>query len=277
MKTLKLFGLSVAILVCACTETKDIVGITEEGNAVAELSSSSTIPGAQSSSSSYTGIPSSSSEGPSIGDSRPYVYWVGSESIYQIDTGEDAGYETSGYWYTYTDGYDGGASSVTWPVESGNEYSGDVIDPIIDYCGGLCGTITLDRGTLTSDPFVGFAFNVAGEDDRYVALPADVTKWGGVCITYTSDFAINVKLGLGDSLEAAINYDLPYVSFDAAPMDSVSRCAEWSEFKQKNSDEITGEQVATQLVSIHFVFVGESGMTGQVNIMAFRSKDSLPE
>jgi hypothetical protein len=57
-----------------------------------------------------------------------------------VDTRLDDGSETSGYWFVYGDDAEGGASKISWPVPLGNEYSPDAKEPVLDHCGGLCGT-----------------------------------------------------------------------------------------------------------------------------------------
>lgn len=265
---LKWLGLLPMLLVAACSDDKSTAGTTEEGNAIAENLSSSV----QESSSSIVSGSSSSTT------STPMVLWNGAEGIFQINTGVDNGSEKSGYWFAYSDNADGGASNVVWPVTLGNEYSEDMLDPVIDYCGGICGTVRLDNGSAGGDAFAGFGFNVAGEDDYGVPVAGDVTEWDGICISYTSDFDIEVELSLGDSLDAALNYDVPYVRFPKSTTDYVySRCATWSDFVQKNSSSISGEEAATQLVSVRFKFVGETGSEGFVNIRIFGSYYDLEE
>ena len=47
--------------------------------------------------------------------------WVGANGEYRIETGFDDGTNTYGYWYDYNDAKDGGSSTITWPVATGNE------------------------------------------------------------------------------------------------------------------------------------------------------------
>lgn len=198
-----------------------------------------------------------------------FTTWYGDENVYQIDTELDAGTETAGYWFTYGDDADGGASKVTWPVEKGNEYSDDALDPIIDYCSGVCGTFTLDKGTLTYKPFVGIGFNIAGEDDAGTPAPADASAMGGVCIAYSVDVAANLEMGLGDAGDAAIGYDNPFVSLPKSATGVVKEF-EWSAFKQAGwgSGKIKGDEAAAKLVALKFKIQAASGTTGSFNIMS---------
>lgn len=193
--------------------------------------------------------------------------WYGSDGIYQIDTGLDAGDGKSGYWFSYADDADGGASKVTWKVTPGNEYDDNALDPVIDACGGVCGTITLDKGTLDYDPFVGIGFNVAGENDE----TADATAWGGVCISYTSDLAPTLELGLG-AFDASIEYANPFVSLPKAAAAAATKDLTWADFAQpswyKKDTKITGPEAATQLVAVKFKVQGKTGSSGAFNIMS---------
>ncbi|MCQ2104769.1 MAG: T9SS type A sorting domain-containing protein [Fibrobacter sp.] len=194
--------------------------------------------------------------------------WNGADGIYQIDTGLDAGTETAGYWFIYADDADGGASKITWPVEPGNEYSADALDPIIDHCAGVCGSFALDKGTLDYNPFVGIGFNVAGEDESGTPAPADASAWGGICITYTVDAAASIEMGLGDAVDGELGYDNPFVSAPKAASASTKDFA-WTQFKQAGwgKGKITGAEAAAKLVAIKFKIQAASGTSGQFNIM----------
>lgn len=194
--------------------------------------------------------------------------WNGSNGIYQIDTGLDAGTETAGYWFIYGDDADGGASKITWPVEPGNEYSTTALDPIIDYCSGVCGDYSLNKGTLDYNPFVGIGFNVAGEDEDGKPAPADASAWNGICISYSVDAPALLEMGLGDAEDAVIGYDNPNVTLPKSAT-GTNKFFTWSQFKQAGwgTDKITGTEAAKKLVSIKFKIQGATGTTGHFNIM----------
>lgn len=192
---------------------------------------------------------------PTPNPNNNFETWFGNNGIYQINTGYDNGTETSGYWYSFSDDFDGGNSRIHWPVERGNEYSDDAMDPIIDYCGGLCGTAVLDKGYLTYNPFVGVGFNIAGETFNGEVEVADASAMGGVCITYTSTAAPTLELGLGEAMDAAIGYAQPAVAL-AKSTYGVTKFIPWSSFKQpswyKGKNQVTGEQAAKHLANIKF-------------------------
>ena len=200
--------------------------------------------------------------------------WDGAASEYFVNTGLDNGTETAGYWYSYADDADGGLSSVTWPVPLGNEYSTQALDPVIDHCGGVCGNFTLNAGTLEYKPFIGIGFNVAGTEnpDGGAATTADATAWGGVCITYTVDAPATLELGLGDSKDASIGYDNPFVSLPKASAAS-EVCTPWSGFKQAGwgKGKVTGDEAGAALAAVKFKIQAADGTTGSFNISAVSS------
>lgn len=203
--------------------------------------------------------------------------WSGAAGEYFVNTGLDNGTETAGYWYDYADG-PGGQSAVTWPVEKGNDYSTDALDPIIDECQGVCGTFTLVQGTNTYDPFVGIGFNVAGTEEPTggEATPADASAWGGVCITYTVDVKASLEMGLGDTKDSELGYDVPFVSLPkSASANEV--CTAWSGFKQAGwgKGKITGDAAAAILAALKFKIQGKDGTSGSFNIMAVSSMNDV--
>jgi hypothetical protein len=188
--------------------------------------------------------------------------WLGADGSAQVLTGLDNGSETSGYWFSYGDDGDGGASRVEWKVAPGNDYSADALDPVIEACGGVCGTAILDKGKLTYQPFVGIGFNVVGEavgggDPE----PGDATAWGGVCITYTSAAAPTLELGLG-SFDAEIGYANPAAALTKSTV-GTSKVLAWTDFKQpswyKGTTKVSGAEAAAKLVALKFKLQAAAG------------------
>lgn len=202
---------------------------------------------------------SSSSRGPI---STAFPTWYGSDG-YRVDTRLDSGAETSGYWYVYADDADGGKSKVEWPVEIGNEYSDFALDNVIEHCGGVCGAAVLDKGTLTYNPFAGIAFDVAGQTSKTnkTLAAADASAWGGLCITYKSEAAPSLQLGLGD-FDIQIGYANPVASLPKATSGTMKNF-KWSDFKQptwyKGGTQMDGEKAAKQLVSVKFLIQAPAG------------------
>ena len=190
--------------------------------------------------------------------------WIGADLVEQINTGLGNDTETAGYWFDYGDGNDGGKSAVVWPVDKGNEYSAESMAPIIEHCGGICGTAVLDKGTLTYNPFVGIGFNVVGETSTTDNTPAagDASAWGGLCITYKSEAAPSLELGLGDEVDATIGYANPAASLPKSTA-GTSKSLAWSDFKQpswyKGDTKMAGDAAAAQLVAVKFKLQATAG------------------
>lgn len=190
--------------------------------------------------------------------------WYGDD--YQIQTGLENETKTQGYWFSYDDHEDGGESRIVWPgsIEIGNSQFADALDPVIEHCGGICGTAVLSKGALTYNPFAGVGFNVVGEtslaDDTPVA--GDASAWGGLCITYTAAASPSLELGLGD-FDATIGYANPSFSLAKAASSLGYKAIPWSSFTQpswyKGTTKISGEEAAKKLVSVKFKIQAASG------------------
>ncbi|MBO6135172.1 MAG: hypothetical protein J6P30_01050 [Fibrobacter sp.] len=218
---------------------------------------------------------SSSGENPQVTCANDDL-WCGPQGIYKVLTGLDAGDETSGYWFSYADDADGGNSRIDWPVERGNEYSPDAFDPVVDYCGGICGTYTLDKGTLDYDPDVGVGFSIAGtKDGSSKPVAADASGWGGVCITYTADNAAKLILDLGDAKNAELASDKPFVTLGKTTVPQ-EKCFAWSDFEQdgwgvgSGGTTISGYEASKILVYLNFEIQAKTGTTGGFNVIRIR-------
>ena len=195
--------------------------------------------------------------------------WCKNQTGYRVITGLDAGGNTSGYWFDSTDIADGGASSFDWPVARGNYIK--AFDEVIDYCGGLCGTYTLDKGEMTFDPYVYVGFNVAGTTvSETKPVSANASGWGGVCITYTSDVGASLQLDLGTSKNGEIGYDLPFASLSKTTSPKET-CFAWSQFKQAGwGSEISGDEASKIIVALNFKIQARTGATGNFKIIRLR-------
>lgn len=248
----------------------------EQSSAVPE-SSSSAIP--ESSSGISSSISDAASSSSSFGTPPTYrsrsVSWKGSVGEYRVKTSFDSDTEASGIWYSFDDSKDGGRSAITWPVEIGNEDFSYALDPVIDECGGICGTFKLDAGTMEYKPFVGVAFNVAGlknldSNPAVGAEVADASSWGGICITYTVDVDARLELSMGEPRDSArVGFDLPYVTLLKSEIAN-EVCVPWARFKQDGwgTGKITGDEIAANLASVRFKIQAQDGSAGQFNISA---------
>jgi len=157
-----------------------------------------------------------------------------------------------------------GNSSVVFDSDS---VSGNIEVPTstIEYCGGVCGTAVLEKGTLTYNPFVSVGFTLA-RDGSGKPVPVDVSKWNGICISYTSAAAPSLELDLGDSLNAAFAYAQPTVSLPKSSA-GTRRCLTWDQFKfpswfkgeAEGWRENTGLEASRHLVGVRFKLQASEG------------------
>ena len=199
--------------------------------------------------------------------------WFGSEGVERIETGFDADeMDNYGYWYSYNDGADGGASVVEWDVAPGNDYDANSLEPVVAECGGVCGHFTLDKGTLDYDPFIGVGFNVGGADASGKAIPVDVSgSMSGICLGYISSAAGSIELGLGDTKDAAIGYANPAKDAKKSTTGNVVN-ASFEDFEQpswaKGDQKITIADAVKSLASVKFKIQAKTGTTGNFNILS---------
>lgn len=272
--TKKFLGMTACVFLMgliACSGDSKTTGVTEDDNAIAQRESSSS--GANSSS------------GPVAGPR--FDLWNGADQLARVNVGNKA----AGNWFNFNYG-GAGTSNVIFPGGDGSNLSVEILEETVSLCDGVCGTVKLEN--LTSRPMAGVGFTVAEEDST-----ADISSWGGVCVTYESAMAITVALGVetdGDS----INWASPFVTLpksikDILSLDQllgsdkvVTRCAKWSDFKipewtnaSENSQVgtvLSGEEAAKQVVAILFMFNGESSESGAFNIKGVSTYDeNLPQ
>ena len=198
-----------------------------------------------------------------------FTTWYGADGNERVDTELDAGDDNSGYWYSYADDADGGKSSVTWKVPAGNEWDDNSLQPVVEACGGVCGTFALDKGGLEYNPFVGIGFNVAGADAGGKAIPTNASAMKGVCIGYMVTAAATLELGLGDATDADIGYANPSVDLASAKSGAVKEF-EWAKFKQPSwaTETISINDAIASLASIKFKIQGKDGTSGSFNIIS---------
>ena len=177
--------------------------------------------------------------------------WDGSTGSNQVPTGNSNG----GYWYSYTDTGNSGASTLEWDATAavGSSYSDDDLSPVIAECGGLCAKFNLVAGSNTDcAPYVAVAFNYAKSDKT----AANATSSKGICVTYKSSMKIEVDMGLG-SKDESYGYNLPAYVLDPATSLTTVDIA-WSEFKQQwdGAKALTGPEAAEMLAAIKFQVKG---------------------
>lgn len=254
-KVAKILAGTIVLSLVACSEGNKTSGVTEEDNAVAHNESSSSV--VQSSSSVELGF--SSSAAVVVPD-----LWNGAN------------------WFSFADRERGGMSRVQYPVNVGYE-SG--MEELVAYCGGICATIELKAASM---PMAGVGFMVAEN-----GAATDISEWDGVCVTYSSDFAMNVSLSVTGA-DDTLNLEAPFVTLpktikNVPTLDQllsadkvVTRCAKWSDFVAPawvpESSKLSGEAAAKQIKAIVFVYKGNSEEVGKFNIKEIGKYDAtLPQ
>jgi hypothetical protein len=134
----------------------------------------------------------------------------------RVNTQIDDGSDSYGLFFTYTDS----ASSFSWPAgDRGYGYEAASRDKY----GYIYTIVSLGD----SHPYARIAFEVSGEEQ----LGNDLTKWGGVCITYTANesFFVNIRFP-NDNKIAEYDY---YKAQIPATEKLVTANIQWSDFIQE--------------------------------------------
>lgn len=248
---------AVSTLFTACDLINDFIPADPNpGDPKPQISSSSNVVPTPVSSSSAILPDSSNSE------HSAFQTWRGTDGNQRIITGADNGTETSGYWFSYDDKADGGESKIIWPVEIGDEYSDESLQPVVEHCNGICGTATLRKGNLPYPPFVGVGFTIAGETEFGEPAAADVSSMGGVCVSYASEVPVVLEMSFTDDIDARLGYANPMVTLPKATS-GITKFIPWSNFKQPSwytgAFTMSGDQGATQLALLRFRFQANQG------------------
>ena len=291
---------SLSMLGCA---DDGISGSSEDPNVLTALGSSSSVLGVSSSSvpgtssSAIPGVSSSSVTQSSSGgaDFNSGDLWNPSAGDFSVNVARYAallpeGAKADGHWTLMSNAENGDSSSIVWPADLVNPQNERIV---VETCDGVCGTFVLKEGfrTQDEDPLVRIGFTLA-KDFSGKPVPVDVSDWGGVCVTFTSDLAMGLELAIGDSLDLRkVMSDFAYPSFaypgvrlpktkDGEPK---TICRKWSDFQiptwMQDEPEYwktdVGVKAAKQLVAFRFVGSGKAGEY-KFNIMSFGTYSEQP-
>lgn len=291
-----------ALALVACSDDNSVVGTSTDPNTLALGSSSSVLAVSSSSvlgvsSSSVVDVSSSSVDGSSSGsfETRDGDLWNPSAGDFSVNVARYAsllpeGAKADGHWTLMSNAENGDSSSIVWPADLVNPQNERIV---VETCDGVCGTFVLKEGfrTQDEDPLVRIGFTLA-KDFSGKPVPVDVSDWGGVCVTFTSDLAMGLELAIGDSLDLRkVMSDFAYPSFaypgvrlpktkDGEPK---TICRKWSDFQiptwMQDEPEYwktdVGVKAAKQLVAFRFVGSGKAGEY-KFNIMSFGTYSEQP-
>lgn len=170
-----------------------------------------------------------------------------------------------GCWYSYNDDYH--THYIEWPEES---YAVEIasLDGVVDVCNGICGDYKLVSNSDASEESVGLG----------MALPGNISEWGGICLAYVLEGTAYLYLDIDDTLGKDNNRNSPRVLLPS--MNSVgAMCFTWDEFIQDSLStiELSGEAVASNFSAFRIQFNGLAPDSGKFNIMAFGSYNIINE
>ena len=209
--------------------------------------------------------------------------WDGLHGVSKVNTGS----EKSGYWFAWNFEEPGTPSKIVFPTATPDDYSAEALDAVVDSCKGLCGTFVPGNSSI---PTAGIGFTVAEEGKS-----ADISSWGGFCLTYSSELRGYIYL-ISDYRDETAEFSIPRVDLysttriDAPVLDyfvdsstTITRCIKWHDFRgtdwvNHSSDTLFGDVAATKARSIRFWFVGDYKEADKFNIKAIGTYDeNLPQ
>lgn len=174
-----------------------------------------------------------------------------------VETGLDNGTETSGYWFSFGD-EESGNGKVVYPSTPGIDYTTG--DELFDYCKGVCGSLEFAK-----DGYLGIGFHVAGMidpmDGNSLATKANISSWGGLCVTYASESDLEVVLTYAQSSG--------FGDFSRRPKTTLPKsielrtvCLDWKNYFMSVFSEVS----TTHMTSILFAVQGNANTKSRFNI-----------
>jgi len=201
----------------------------------------------------------------------------------------------AGTWITYGDDI---GSKIVYPIDLGY-YSWQSVwgmDPLLDYCGGFCGTMALDHHGSSEDAFLGVGYVLAGREKREGCAEdeecfgevktADIENWGGICITYYSPKEAYLRLRIDTTyFEDPEASEFPIVGIPEART-MAEKCFKWSDFDNLTSDKLKkvsaiAFEIRTQTIAENVNFnvaaIGKYSAQGACSLKASTEPYVLPE
>ncbi|WP_406539085.1 hypothetical protein [Fibrobacter sp.] len=190
----------------------------------------------------------------------------------RVNTGFDAGFQTSGYWFDESDTeYQTEGSKITWEGFDNRDctFADDCFADMIEQYGGISVTQTLKKRDNVSNLYAGIGFNIAGIDELDKIYSADVSNKDGICVVYTSDSDISLEMHIDENSNTFLEPDFPRVTLPPATTPIMKEFT-WNDFKQDGTGnmKITGVDAAKNLVSLMFMLRGNQDKSNQLNIMS---------
>ena len=173
-----------------------------------------------------------------------------------VETGLDNGTETSGYWFSFGD-EESGNGKVVYPSTPGIDYT--TTDQVFDYCMGVCGSLEFSK-----EGYLGVGFHVAGVvdpmDDNSLVAKANISSWGGLCVTYASESDLEVVLTYAQTSGFGDFSRMPKTTLPKS-IELRTECVDWEKFMSGFSEVST-----TFMTSILFAVQGDANTKSRFNI-----------
>ncbi len=210
--------------------------------------------------SSSSGQSASSSSSPSGNCEAPQTVsemWNGfALPLTYVETGLDNGTETSGYWFSFGD-EESGNGKVVYPSTPGIDYT--TTDQVFDYCMGACGELQFAK-----EGYLGVGFHVAGlvdpMDDNSLVAKANISSWGGLCVTYASESDLEVVLTYAQTSGFGDFSRMPKTTLPKS-IELKTVCLDWEKFMS-----VYSEVSWTFMTSVLFVVHGDANAKSRFNI-----------
>ncbi len=174
----------------------------------------------------------------------------------RVMTGLDNGTETSGYWFSFGD-EESGNGKVVYPSTPGIDYPTG--DEVYDYCMGACGELEFAK-----EGYLGIGFHVTGVvdplDGNSPAAKADISSWGGLCVTYASESDLDVVLAYAQNDGFGNLSRMPKVTLPKS-IELRTECVDWEKFMS-----VYSEVSWTFMTSVLFVVHGDANAKSRFNI-----------
>lgn len=149
--------------------------------------------------------------------------WDGTtDTTGKVETGSEE--ETSGYWYTYDDVPNDGDSQIIFPADVEADQWDNFFGPLCEAYSGIKASVKI--GSAYQYAFAGLGFNIWSKNQE----GADVTAWGGICLSYTSTGSFAIELGVED--EATVTEYDNYKTTVAKSPNGATTDFPWAKFKQ---------------------------------------------
>ena len=174
----------------------------------------------------------------------------------RVMTGLDNGTETSGHWFSFGD-EESGNGKVVYPSTPGIDYT--TTDQVFDYCMGVCGEFEFAK-----EGDLGVGFHVAGMvdpmDGGSSAAKANISSWGGLCVTYASESDLDVVLAYAQNDGFGNLSRMPKVTLPKS-IELRTECVDWEKFMS-----VYSEVSWTFMTSVLFVVHGDANAKSRFNI-----------